>query len=218
MREQLQPHLDSMTGKPEKKIATGFDLYVSSRGCTGPGRLAELQQEWDRSAEAARAEWNEKAKVLEKEQKKAEKTGLDTESDRHSAKLRHEPVGVDRQSRRYWLLKRSPSDWLLTVEISSLKPHEPPPQAYPVSMACFARAWQNIILTPALHCYSLPVLCRRTLCAVVWFAACSHNCVGSARGPIAKSLLRVRAHGVTMPKWRSSLSSWPTWTLQSSAI
>jgi|SouAtlMetagenome_1021521.scaffolds.fasta_scaffold73824_1 hypothetical protein len=174
MREQLQPHVDGMTSKPAQKSNTGFDLYVISRGgATVPGRQSELQQEWDRAAEVIRTEFNEKAKLLEKEQKKVDKMGLDTESDRHTSRVRHEPVGVDRQSRRYWLLKRSPTDCLLAVEISSQKPHEPPPQAYPVSVARLPRAWQARVQLPQgaaafCRCLTPPFL---HFCVVVRFAA-----------------------------------------------
>jgi len=47
MRDQLQPHLDAMTSKAEKKAATGYDLFVASRGGS-TGRVQELQQDWDR--------------------------------------------------------------------------------------------------------------------------------------------------------------------------
>ena len=131
MRLRLQEHVDVMTCKPEKKVATAFDLFLADRGAgpfAPPHRLREVQLEWDRSTEAVRSEWSEKAKSLDKEQRKAEK--IEAESDKLSAKVRHEPVGVDRQSRKYWLLRRSPKEWLLAVQLPHI--HACPFEVYPV--------------------------------------------------------------------------------------
>jgi hypothetical protein len=138
MRAQLQEHIDGMTSKSDKKGTSGFDLFVTARGGQAKNTRGELLQEWERSSEAAKTEWNEKAKAVEKEQKRAEKLGMDVEgksdTDKFSSKVRHEPIGVDRQHRRYWLLSRSPSDWLLAVELRALKPDVVPADPYPVKI------------------------------------------------------------------------------------
>ena len=77
-------------------------------------------------SDAQRLEWDEKAK----EQKKAEKMALDTDAANFSAKVRHAPLGSDREKRKYWLLRRKPSDWMLAVELVPVPPLDP----YPVSL------------------------------------------------------------------------------------
>jgi len=137
LRAQLQEHVDVMTAKPDKKVATGFDLFLAVRG--GAARQREAQYEWDRTEELVKSGWIEKAKSIDKEQKKADRIMLEAEgkgeSEKLSARVRHEPIGLDRESRRYWLLRRGPSDWLLSVEIGVQKPHVPPAPPYPVRCA-----------------------------------------------------------------------------------
>lgn len=121
MRAQLQEHVDQVTARSDRKGTTGFDLFSNSIAqsgqlahLTGPAAQKELQGRWQTLlSDAQRLEWDEKAK----EQKKAEKLSLDADAANFSAKVRHAPLGSDREKRKYWLLRRKPADWLLAVEL-----------------------------------------------------------------------------------------------------
>ena len=117
MRSHFQSMVDAMTTKPDKKVATGWDLYLQSKGGAEANYGGWINQEWTRLAEAGQAEWNEKAKVLEKEQREKVRLEAEGKDEKFTAALRNEPFGVDRESRRYWILRRGPSDWILTVEV-----------------------------------------------------------------------------------------------------
>lgn len=134
MRNQLQEHVDQVTARSDRKGTTGLDLFSAMLTQTGqiahlsgPALQKEIQTRWQTSlSDAQRLEWDEKAK----EQKKAEKMALETDAANFSAKVRHAPLGSDREKRKYWLLRRKPSDWMLAVELVPVPPLDP----YPVSL------------------------------------------------------------------------------------